>query len=105
MEPGHDLVRWCFRPRQQSVTWMRAKTSRLLLTSVLKLLGHVTMGIAMGLAFAFVMTRFDPLGIMPRIGNDAGNGMTPAVFVGIIVLSFTVGATLTGLVFMLTEDR
>ena len=84
---------------------MRAKTSNLLLTSALKLLGHVTMGIAMGLAFAFVMTRFDPLGIMSRISNDAANGMTPAVFVGIIVLSFTVGATLTGLVFMLTEDR
>ena len=84
---------------------MRAKSSNLLLTSALKLLGHVTMGIAIGLAFAFVMTRFDPLGIMPRIINDAANGMTPTVFVGIIVLSFAVGATLTGLVFMLTEDR
>ena len=87
---------------------MRAKTSSLLLTSVLKLLGHAMMGIAMGLAFAFVLTRFDPLGIMPRINSDAAagiSGITPAIFVGIIVLSFAIGATLTGLVFMVTEDR
>ncbi|HEY3793135.1 MAG TPA: hypothetical protein VGM09_14975 [Bradyrhizobium sp.] len=84
---------------------MRAKTSNVLLTSVLKLLGHATMGIAMGLGFAFFVTRFDPLGIMARIGDDAVPGMTPSVLVGIIVLSFSVGTTLTGFVFMITEDR
>ncbi len=31
--------------------------------------------------------------------------MTSSVLVGIIVLSFAVGTTLTGAVFMVTEDR
>ncbi|MBU6461764.1 MAG: hypothetical protein KGK01_01015 [Bradyrhizobium sp.] len=84
---------------------MRAKTSSPLFTSVLKLLGHAMMGLAVGLAFAFVLTRFDPLGIMAQINNGAVPGITPAILIGIVVLSFAVGATLTGLVFMLTEDR
>jgi hypothetical protein len=108
MELRHNLVRCCNdcqnRP-QQSVTSMRAKTSNLLFTSVLKLLSHAMMGIAVGLAFAFVLTRFDPLGLISQINNGADPGMTPAILSGIIVLSFALGATLTGLIFMLTEDR
>jgi hypothetical protein len=84
---------------------MRAKTSAVLLTSALKLLGHSTMGLAMGLALAFFVTRFDPLGIMALVGGDMVTGMTPSILVGVIVLSFTVGTTLTGFVFMITEDR
>lgn len=84
---------------------MRVKTSSLLFTSVLKLLGHSMMGVAVGLAFAFVLTRFDPLGIIAQINNNAVPGLTPAILTDTIVLSFAVGATLTGLVFMLTEDR
>ena len=49
---------------------MRAKTSTVLLTSVVKLLGHATMGVAIGLAVAFFVTRFDPLGIMALISGD-----------------------------------
>lgn len=90
---------------QRSVMSMRVKTSSLLFTSVLKLLGHSMMGIAVGLAFAFVLTRFDPLGIIAQINNNAVPGLTPAILTDTIVLSFAVGATLTGLVFMLTEDR
>jgi len=88
-----------------SVKSMRAKTSTVLLTSVVKLLGHATMGVAIGLAVAFFVTRFDPLGIMALVGGDKEPGMTPSILVGIIVLSFTVGTTLTGFVFMITEDR
>jgi hypothetical protein len=84
---------------------MRAKTSNVLLTSVLKLLGHATMGLAIGLAVAFFVTRFDPLGIMRLIGDDTVPGMTPSVLVRMIVLSFTIGTTLTGFVFMIMEDR
>jgi membrane glycosyltransferase len=84
---------------------MRAKTSTLLLTSVVKLLAHATMGLAIGLAFAFFVTRFDPLGIMALIGGGLVPGLTPSILVGIIVMSFTVGTTLTGFVFMITEDR
>jgi hypothetical protein len=88
-----------------SVKSMRAKTSTVLLTSVVKLLGHAAMGVAIGLAVAFFVTRFDLLGIMALIGGDKEPGMTPSILVGIIVMSFTVGTTLTGLVFMITEDR
>ena len=84
---------------------MRAKTSAILLTSIVKLLGHATMGVAIGLAFAFFVTRFDPLGIMALIGGGLVPGMTPSILVGIIVLSFTVGTTLTGFAFMMMEDR
>ena len=84
---------------------MRAKTSAILLTSIVKLLGHATMGVAIGLAFAFFVTRFDPLGIMALVGGGLVPGMTPSILVGIIVLSFTVGTTLTGFAFMMMEDR
>jgi ABC-type phosphate transport system permease subunit len=84
---------------------MRAKTSNVLFTSAIKLLCHATMGLAMGLAFAFFVTRFDPLGIMRRIGEETVSGLTPSVLVGIIVMSFTVGTTLTGFAFMMMEDR
>jgi hypothetical protein len=90
---------------QESVVSMRAKTSTVLLTSAMELLSHTTMGAAVGLAVAFVLTRFDPLGLMARINHDAALGITPSVLVGIIVMSFTIGATLTGLVFMVSEDR
>jgi hypothetical protein len=90
---------------QGSVKSMRAKTSNILLASALKLMGHATMGVAMGLGFAFFVTRFDPLGIMARISDDAVPGMTQSVLVGIIVMAFGVGTTLTGFVFMITEDH
>jgi hypothetical protein len=90
---------------QESVKSMRAKTLSGLLTSTLKLLGHATMGVAIGLAVAFFITRIDALGIMRHVGDDTMPGITPAVLVGIIVLSFAVGTTLTGIVFMVTEDR
>ena len=75
------------------------------MTSAVKLAGHATMGLAIGLAFAFFVTRFDPLGIMALIGGDMVPGMTPSILTGIIVLSFTIGTTLTGFAFMMMEDR
>lgn len=84
---------------------MRIKTSAALLTSALKLAGHAVMGVAMGLAFVIVLTRFDPTGIMTLIGDSPRPRATLLLFEGTVVLSFTIGATLTGLVFMMTEDR
>lgn len=59
----------------------------------------------MGLAFVIVLTRFDPTGIMTLIGDSPRPRATLLLFEGTVVLSFTIGATLTGLVFMMTEDR
>jgi hypothetical protein len=83
----------------------KTKTSAVVLTSAVKLLSHATMGLALGLAIAFFVTRFDPLGIMAKVGGDMVPGVTTPILTGIIVLSFTVGTTLTGLAFMIMEDR
>jgi hypothetical protein len=83
---------------------MRTRTSAALLTSALKLASQAIMGIAMGLAFVIVLTRFDPAGIMALISDSPSPRATLILFEGTVVLSFAVGATLTGLVFMMTED-
>jgi len=83
---------------------MRIKTPTVWLTQVLKLAAHTGMGVAMGLAFSLVLTIADPSGINNLIEHSDMPGMTLAMFVGAIVLSFGVGATLTGLVFLMSED-
>ena len=84
---------------------MRIKTSTVWLTSVVKLAAHAAMGVAMGLAFSLVLTIADPSGIITLINHNDVPGMTLAMLVGTIVLTFAIGATLTGLVFMMSEDR
>jgi len=56
------------------------------------------MGVAMGLAFALILILVDPSGIA-----TLSQGIT--VFVGTLVLIFGIGATLTGVVFIMTEDE
>jgi len=84
---------------------MRIKTSALWLTSVLKLASHATMGVAMGLVFTLVLSIADPAGIMTLIRHSASPGPTWSMFVGTVVLTFAIGATLTGIIFIVTEDR
>jgi hypothetical protein len=84
---------------------MRIKTSALWLTSVLKLASHATMGVAMGLVFTLVLSIADPAGIMTLIRHSASPGPTWSMFVGTVVLTFAIGATLTGIIFIMTEDR
>ena len=66
---------------------------------------HTAMGIAMGLAFAFVLTLIDTIGVTALINHSADPKTTMLVFVGSLTLAFGVGATLTGFVFMMMEDR
>jgi hypothetical protein len=84
---------------------MRTKGSAALLTAALKLAGHTAMGIALGLAFVMVLIRFGPAEITDAINSSAHPKATLMLFESAVVLSFAVGATLTGLVFMMTEDR
>ena len=56
----------------------------------------------MGLGFALMLVLIDPAGIATLIA-DGGNQAT-AVFVATLVLTFAIGATLSGAVFILTED-
>ena len=65
--------------------------------------GHAAMGVAMGLAFALILILVDPPGIATLISRAGSQGL--AVFVGSLVLTFGIGATLTGAVFIVTEDN
>lgn len=84
---------------------MRTKSSVTLLAATIKLAGHTAMGVALGLAFVIFLTRFGPAEIMTVINGSAHPRATLILFESTVVLSFAVGATLTGLVFMMTEDR
>jgi hypothetical protein len=67
-----------------------------------RLASQTAMGVAMGLAFALMLVVVDP-GIATLIAH--GGRQAIAVCVGTIVLTFGIGATLTGAVFILTEDH
>jgi hypothetical protein len=82
----------------------RTKTPTVWLASALQLASHSAMGVAMGLALSLILTLADPTGIMTLINHSATPEATLALFVGTIILTFAIGATLTGLVFMMTED-
>ena len=83
---------------------MRAKKSQSLIspTGVIKLMTHAMMGAALGLAFGLALVLFNP-----AVANLLNHSGGPAVFVFLITLvtTFTIGATLTGLVFILSEDK
>jgi hypothetical protein len=88
---------------------MRTKTSRtktptVWLSSALKLASHTAMGVAAGLAFSLILTLADPTGIMTLIDHSDTPEATLALFEGTIIVTFAIGATLTGLVFMMTEE-
>jgi hypothetical protein len=72
-------------------------------SGLLRLVGHAVMGVAMGLAFTLILVLIGRSGIVTSI--DQGDSRGPLEFVGTLVLSFGIGATLTGLVFMMTEDK
>jgi hypothetical protein len=61
------------------------------------------MGVATGLAFALMLILIDPADIATLIAH--GGSQATAVFVGTLVLTFAIGATLTGAVFILTEEH
>jgi hypothetical protein len=69
-------------------------------SGLLKLIGHAAMGVAMGLALALLLVLVDPSGIATLVGSQ---GIT--VFVGTLTLTFGIGATLTGAIFIMTEDN
>jgi hypothetical protein len=75
------------------------------LSLLLGLASHTAMGIAMGLAFTFVLTLIDTIGVMALINHSADPKTTTVVFVGSVTLAFGVGATFTGLVFMMMEEE
>jgi ABC-type multidrug transport system permease subunit len=62
--------------------------------------GHAAMGVALGLVFAFVVTHVRYFGVDELIGYSNAPKTTMAMFVGVAMIMFGIGATLTGLVLM-----
>jgi hypothetical protein len=72
---------------------------------LLELACHAAMGVALGLVFSLAMILNDTLGISTLIAHGADTQTTTTVFVGTFTLAFGVGATLTGFLFTMLEER
>jgi hypothetical protein len=64
--------------------------------AITRLVAQAAMGVAMGLAFTLLLVVINPSGVASLIQNGGG----PAVFVGTLVTTFGIGATLSGAVFI-----
>jgi hypothetical protein len=71
---------------------------------VLELAGHTGMGVALGLALAFILTRIPTVGVMTLINHSASPRAAMLMFIGTFATMFGIGTTLTGLVFIVTKD-
>ena len=79
------------------------KTSAWHIPSVLlEIASNMAMGVAMGLAFAFVLTHVTALGFATLIGQSATSDTT--ILVIVCVTMFGIGAPLTWLLFKMAED-
>ena len=84
----------------------RKKRSALIKPSLLlETISHTAVGIAVGLAFAFLTTHVTALGIATLINDNPTPDVVMIMFVGTCAITFGIGATLTGLAITLTEDR
>ncbi len=83
---------------------MRAKNSSDLISPVglVKLMTQAMMGAALGLALGLALILCNPAvaGLLNHGGNQAA-----AVFALALVTTFAIGATLTGVVFILVENK
>ena len=68
----------------------------------IRVMTHAMMGAALGLIFSLVLAVTNPA-VAALIHN--GGNQALVVFVITLVTTFAIGATLTGLVFMLAEDK
>jgi len=71
----------------------------------MKLAGNTVMGVAMGLLFLLTLNVLDQSGIARLIDHSADQSSpTVLIFVGSVVTTFGIGATLTGLILIMMED-
>jgi hypothetical protein len=71
-------------------------------TGIVKLMTHAMMGAALGLAFSLVLILSNPTvaNLLNHGGDSAG-----VVFIVTLVTTFAIGAMLTGIVFIIAEDK
>jgi hypothetical protein len=72
---------------------------------LLELASHAAMGVAVGLAFAYLVIHITALGIATLISYSLSPVATLPMFVVTCATTFGIGATLTGLVISLTEEH
>jgi len=72
---------------------------------MLEMAGHTAMGIALGLGFSFALALMDTSTLAALIAHSSDPKTTTIVLVGFFTLAFGVGATLTGFVFTMMEER
>jgi hypothetical protein len=63
---------------------------------LLEATSHAAMGVAVGLAFAFLATHLTALGIATLINYSPTPDAVMLMFVGTCAITFGIGATLTG---------
>ena len=71
---------------------------------LLELASHATMGVAVGLAFALLVTHIAKLGIATLISYSRDPTATLVMFAAGCAMTFGIGATLTGFVITMTEE-
>ena len=71
---------------------------------LLKLVGHLVMGATLGTGLALALLMMDTGRIFEMIVSSAQPRITTLEFVGVLGSTCAVGATVTGLIFMLAED-
>jgi hypothetical protein len=71
---------------------------------LLRLAGHLAMGALLGTGLALALITMDTGRIFEMIVSSASPQTTTLVFVGVLGSICAVGATITGLIFMLAED-
>jgi hypothetical protein len=82
---------------------MKKPSPQVSASGLLKLIGHAAMGVAMGLGFALILISMNPSDIATLITHGGSQGIT--VFVATLVLTFGIGATLTGAILIMTEQK
>jgi hypothetical protein len=71
---------------------------------LLKLAGHLAMGASLGTGLALTLIAMDTGRIFQMIASSANPQVMTFVSVGVLGSICAVGATITGLIFMLAED-
>lgn len=71
-------------------------------TGIVRLITHALMGAALGLAFGLTLILSNPA--VASLLNHGGDSAA-IVLILMLVTTFAIGATLTGIVFIITEDK
>jgi hypothetical protein len=81
----------------------RSKTGGL--SIMIEMACHTAMGIALGLGFSFALALMDSSTVADLIAHSAEPRTTTVIIFSYFTLAFAVGATLTGFVFTMMEER